>query len=114
MKTGKALITAVVVVGAGYIAYKYLMPQPVPDSSYFTWEFPSAGYSFIREVPSEVSEIVLSELDSKYIPDAVSVVWQGTELWWRPGWPESTLISIMPGESYTVVTSGACVWNIPY
>ena len=113
MNNGKALIAVAVVGGAIYAAIKYLTPQPVPDSPYFTWEFPSAGYSFTREVPVDTGAIMLSELDPKYIPGAISVVWQGTELWWRPGWPENSLSYLMPGESYTVVTSGACVWNIP-
>jgi len=114
MKTGKILLGAAAIGGVGFLIYKLRKPSnPIPPEPYFIWDFPNDGV-FARQVPSTVTaEIVLAELDPVYIPGEVSVVWYMNELWFRPGWPESTLESLVPGETYTVVVSGACVWNIP-
>lgn len=107
----KTILTLVIASGAGYLLYRHFKPRPPvpPNEPYFTWEFPSDGY-FERESPVEVS---LVDLDPNYIPEEINVVWYGDE-WFRPGWAEYTLSHLMSGKTYTVVVSGACVWNIPY
>jgi PKD repeat protein len=51
-------------------------------------------------------------------PAQLIVVWYYNEAgmtweWFRPGWPESTLPSLVNGEIYLITVQSACTWTIP-
>jgi hypothetical protein len=60
-----------------------------------------------------------SDLPTGTEPDALVVVWDYDEStmtwkWFKPGWPESTLETLVNGTIYLTIVTEACSWPIPY
>ena len=102
----------------GYAAYRLI---PAPES--VTWSFDSAGNTFKRSLPWNFrGEVILNNLPPATIPYQIqAVVWAPNYeeipfpdfLFWTPGAPGCTLVSLVSGKTYMVGVTGPCEWTIP-
>jgi len=86
-----------------------------------TWEFPhgivdSPTALFPRHY--ECDTITLGDIPLQDIPEDLVVVWYYDEdalewEWFRPGWGESTLMTLEYCNIYLVVVMSQCTWEIP-
>jgi hypothetical protein len=65
--------------------------------------------------PSDATQVTLADITA---PDELVVVWYygGPGVgwkWFKPGWPESTLATLVPGKYYIGIALTATEWEIP-
>jgi hypothetical protein len=100
-----------------------IIPDTVTDCTFCctgecSWTFPHGLTTDPSAVFSRLYACQTVSLPTGTEPANLISVWYYDEAvpewkWYKPGWPESTLTSLVNGEIYQVIVQDACSWTIP-